>query len=106
MICYNREYPTKFTIDVSYVNLDRPFTMGDLANTFPPGIILKPGVKTDKVLFYVKEQEGVNLVETGQMEEVMAKLKAGREAKAAAGSAAGSGTGSPNKVPTPDKKGK
>ena len=51
VICYNYEYPTTFYVDVSFVNYDRPYTIGDLANTFPPGIILHPKYDPAKVLF-------------------------------------------------------
>lgn len=58
IICYNYEYPTKFYIDVSYVNPDRPYTLGDLGNTFPPGVILHPKVDPSKIAFSVTEPEG------------------------------------------------
>ena len=40
IICYNHEYPTRFYIDVSYLNPDRPYRIGDLANVLPPGIMI------------------------------------------------------------------
>lgn len=58
ILCYNEEYPTRFYVDVSYVNPDRPYTVGDLANTFPPGVILAPKADPNAVIFSVKEQEG------------------------------------------------
>ena len=57
IICYNEEYPTGFHIDVSYVNQDRPYTIGDLANTFPPGIILHPNEDPSKIFFKFGEKE-------------------------------------------------
>jgi hypothetical protein len=51
IISYNHEYPTRFNVDVSYVNVDRPYRIGDLANTFPPGIILNPKVDPNKEIF-------------------------------------------------------
>jgi len=40
-----------FYIDISNVNLDRPYKIGDLANTFPPGILLDPKTDVNKVIF-------------------------------------------------------
>lgn len=40
IVCYNDDYPHKFTVDMSYVNPLRFYKIGDLANTFPPGILL------------------------------------------------------------------
>lgn len=51
IICYNKEYPRRFYIDISFCCPERPYRVGDLANTFPPGIILDPKVSlNDKVL--------------------------------------------------------
>lgn len=64
VICYNYEYPATFYIDVSYVNLDRPYTLGDLANTFPPGLILHPKYDMSKVLFNFVREEGQSMGDT------------------------------------------
>ena len=46
-----------FNVDVSFVNPDRPYRVGDLANTFPPGIILNPKVDPNKEIFAVEEDD-------------------------------------------------
>ena len=40
-----------FYIDVSNVSLQRPYKIGDLGNTFPPGIILNPNMDINKPIF-------------------------------------------------------
>ena len=57
IICYNEEYPTYFYVDVSYVSHDRPYTIGDLANTFPPGVLLDPKEDPNKMFFTFGEKE-------------------------------------------------
>jgi hypothetical protein len=57
IISYNHEYPTRFNVDISYVNPDRPYRIGDLANTFPPGIILNPKVDPNKEIFVLETPE-------------------------------------------------
>ena len=44
IICYNHEYPMKFYVDSSFACPERAYRVGDLSNTFPPGIILAPQV--------------------------------------------------------------
>ncbi len=51
IICYNEEYPLKFNVDSTFACPDRPYRVGDLANTFPPGVILDPNVNpNDKIV--------------------------------------------------------
>jgi hypothetical protein len=80
IICYNHEYPTKFYFDVTNVNLDRPYYIGDLANTFPPGVILNPKVNPNKILFsYEMPDGGLGLGDGNTMEDVVASQKAEKE---------------------------
>ena len=51
IICYNDEYPLKFNVDSTFACPDRPYRIGDLANTFPPGVILSPSINSnDRIL--------------------------------------------------------
>lgn len=85
IICYNYEYPTKFYVDVSYVNPDRPYTLGDLANTFPPGIILNPKVDPSKVAFSVAEPEGGINYGDDSLDDILANIKSTSEQARAGG---------------------
>jgi hypothetical protein len=104
IISYNNEYPTRFNVDVSYVNPDRPYRIGDLANTFPPGIILSPKVDPNKEVFFLETPEtggGVSSAEQilaninygkdkdkGEAKPAQGQAAAGKDAKADAGKAA------------------
>lgn len=77
IICYNHEYPTKFFVDVSYVNVDRPYRIGDLANTFPPGIILHPKVDPNKEIFYLETPESSGGAATA--EQILENISYGKE---------------------------
>lgn len=90
IICYNNEYPTRFNVDISYVNPDRPYRIGDLANTFPPGVILSPKVDPNKEIFFLETPETGGGVTSA--EQILANINYGKdkgEAKAAQGQAAG-----------------
>jgi len=90
IICYNQEYPTRFNVDVSYVNPDRPYRIGDLANTFPPGIILNPKVDPNKNIFDLETPETGGGSNTA--EQILANINYGKskekDAKQAQGGAA------------------
>lgn len=73
ILCYNEEYPTRFYVDVSNVNVDRPYTIGDLANTFPPGVILAPDADPNGVIFSISIQEG--RLDDSQIDEIMSNIK-------------------------------
>jgi hypothetical protein len=91
-------------VDVSYVNLDRPYTIGDLANTFPPGLILHPKYDPAKLIFeFYKDEDDVQLGEAN-MDEIMSNINYGKadpKAKGVPVPAAGS-----TAAATPAKKGK
>lgn len=54
IICYNEEYPMRLYVDISYCSPDRPYRVGDLANTLPPGIILNPKYNlNDKIVIII-----------------------------------------------------
>ncbi len=73
-------------MNVSYVNLDRPYTIGDLANTFPPGVILDPREDPNKTYFgFVVPEEG--LLNNTNMQEVLDALSDETASKAKATSA-------------------
>ena len=56
IICYNQEYPRRFFVDISFCCPERPYRVGDLANTFPPGVILDPKVSLNDKIVEVKYQ--------------------------------------------------
>lgn len=65
VVSYNHEYPTAFYVDVRYVNPDRPYTFGDLANTFPPGLILNVehrGMDPKKEIFVIKKMDASSMM--------------------------------------------
>lgn len=69
-------------MDVSQVNYDRPYRVGDLSNTFPPGIILSPNNDVNKLIFEVVIPEGyADNNEEIDMEKVMANVNYGLEKK-------------------------
>ena len=106
VICYNHEYPTTFYVDVSYVNLDRPYTIGDLANTFPPGLILDTNSKRKmdpkRQIFFFKRSDYDG--EDGDINRVLETMNFGKQLqkKKKAESAASTTTA----ASTPAKKGK
>lgn len=77
IISYNHEYPTRFNVDVSYVNPDRPYRIGDLANTFPPGIILGPKVDPNKEIFFLETPETGGGVSSA--EQILANINYGKD---------------------------
>ena len=88
VICYNHDYPATFYVDVSYVNLDRPYTIGDLANTFPPGLILHPRYDPAKIIFEFYKDEDSQVGDVS-MDELMNNINYGKtDAKANKGAAA------------------
>ncbi len=44
----------KFYVDVSYVCPERAYRLGDLANTFPPGIVLDKGMDHNQKIVEVE----------------------------------------------------
>jgi hypothetical protein len=61
IICYNEEHPLRFYVDSSFVCPERPYRYGDLANTFPPGIILAPEINPNKRIFEIMPIEKMQL---------------------------------------------
>ena len=53
VICYNEEFPTKFYVDMSFCCPDRPYRVGDLANTFPPGLMISPKINLNEKIIEV-----------------------------------------------------
>lgn len=94
IICYNEEYPTRFYIDVSYCCPDRPYRVGDLANTLPPGIIIASQYDMNEKIVTVQDEiyKSAEQVEE-DIREVMEKNKA-NAAKAAPGTAGTPAAGS------------
>jgi hypothetical protein len=107
IVCYNYEYPTMFYIDVSYVNPDRPYTLGDLANTFPPGVLLCSNEDHTKEVFYVRQPESGLLSGGSSMSEIMENVNFGKVEKEKKGGAPAGGAATPAATPAaPAKKAK
>ena len=68
---------------MSVVNPDRPYRLGDLANTFPPGIVLAPKADPNAILFETILPEGTEVREgqEAEMDELMDSLSTGEEEK-------------------------
>jgi hypothetical protein len=79
ILCYNNEYPTKFFVDVSYVNIDRPYKIGDLSNTFPPGIVLSSKVDQNKAIFELETPETSGGAATA--EQILENISYGQDKK-------------------------
>lgn len=100
IICYNEEYPLKFYIDSSFVCPDRPYRIGDLANTFPPGVILSPTLSPNDRIFEVLPIEKMQLhLKQKLMKSYLASTKkektVGGGGQAAGGAAGGQAAGQP-----------
>ena len=101
IICYNDEYPLKFNVDSTFACPDRPYRVGDLANTFPPGVILSPNVNpNDKILdilpiekmqLHLKQKLMKSYLASTKKEKIVGGQAAGGAAggQAAGGQAAG-----------------
>lgn len=94
IICYNEEYPTRFYVDISYCCPDRPYRVGDLANTLPPGIIIAPQYDMNEKIITVQDEIYKSKEQAEEdIREVMEKNKA-KAAKAAPGTAGTPAAGS------------
>lgn len=102
IICYNDEYPLKFYVDSSFVCPERPYRIGDLANTFPPGVILSSSLNPNDRIFEILPAEKMQLhLKQKLMKSYLASTKkekiigGGTAAggTAAGGTAAGGATG-------------
>jgi hypothetical protein len=51
----------KFYADVSYACPERAYRVGDLANTFPPGIILDPSANPNVRIMQINPPEKIQL---------------------------------------------
>lgn len=99
VICYNLEYPRRFFIDISYCSPERPYRVGDLANTFPPGVTMSSKVSLSDKIVEIKYQSVMakstrdeiikQIVESNKKKD---KTATGDPAAAAAGGAAASTT--------------
>jgi hypothetical protein len=61
VICYNPEHPLKFFVDCSFACPERSYRVGDLANTFPPGLILAPHATPNQKILEIKKATKMQL---------------------------------------------
>ena len=93
IVCYNEEYPLKFYIDSSFVCPERPYRVGDLANTFPPGVILGEDAHSNMRIFEILPIPKMQL----HMKQKLMKsyLASTKKEKIIGGGAAGGAGGAP-----------
>lgn len=89
----------RFFVDSSFVCPERPYRIGDLANTFPPGVILAPSLNPNDRVFEILPIEKMQLhLKQKLMKSYLAstkkeKIVGGGAAGGAAGGATGGSTG-------------
>lgn len=75
-------------VDSSFVCPERPYRIGDLANTFPPGVILDPSLDPNDSIFTILPIEKMQLhLKQKLMKSYLASTK--KEKVAGGGQAAG-----------------
>ena len=75
-------------VDSSFVCPERPYRIGDLANTFPPGVILDPSLDPNDSIFTILPIEKMQLhLKQKLMKSYLASTK--KEKIAGGGTAAG-----------------
>lgn len=96
VVCYNEEFPSRFFIDVSFANPDRPYRVGDLANTLPPGLLIDPSVSmNDRIANIIEENKRQRSMRDEVIKELVEKNKKSKEVKpgqAAPGTPGAAGT--------------